>query len=160
LRTLEDIVLLEKDEDIYKVLNHFRPTSRWHEPLPEVRLSEQFKSKLRPYRYKRGLVEDVYPKYSESYLPQVVKGIILDEWSFLKDRSSLIMSSKKFAQHMRRWGVATVDAANQVYDFKHELLLPTRGPRFLLGVLVAIGGVVALGTVVTAGGIALALLDP
>ncbi len=165
-QALYDLMYKRSDqEDIYKVLNHFRSPSTWGKPLPAEKFRDQFVHKLRPYPYKKEFVQDVYSAYLESPLPDTVKNIVLDEWSFLKDKSSIIMAAKHFAGYLYSWGVPLFDAANQFVDAKHALLNPVRGMKFFLGLAIAMSGYIVSNDPrvkkwITTGGVALALFDP
>jgi len=78
-------------------------------------------SRLKPYIYKKEYVEEIFPQYMKSLLTPEAKRIILDEFSFLKEHSSILMSTKKLASHLHRWGVVLIDASNKVFDRKESL---------------------------------------
>lgn len=121
---------------------------------------------LEPYAFKKEYIEEIYPYYEKSLLPSGVKHIILDEYYFLKEHSSILMSTKRFARHLHRWGIVLVDATNKIYDRKHRLFKKIRGPRWLGGILLSAAGVArlstmpVLGLILGAGGIILILFDP
>ena len=92
--------------------------------------------------------------------------MILDEYSFLKEHSSILMSTKRFARYLHRWAIVLIDASNKIYDKKHRLFERIRGPRWFGGILLSAAGVARLSTIPAidlifgAGGIALILFDP
>lgn len=115
---------------------------------------------LEPYKFKKEYVEEIYPYYEKSSLPLEVKEIILDEYSFLKEHSSVLMATKRFAGHLYKWGIIILDASNQFYIWKHSKFEKIRGPKWILGVLLAITGMATEGDKLTGGGVIVALLDP
>lgn len=157
--------LLYRQYDREKVFNTlkqfmFRPWGY----LPDEKFEMQ--PYLTPYKSKMGYVEEVYPYYEKSLLPQEVKDIILDEYSFLKEHSSVLMSTRRLAQHLHRWGIILLDASNKSYDWKHSHLAKVRGPKWIVGILLVSAGAVSLpavpviGAIIAGGGVTLALFDP
>jgi len=120
-------------ETIYNTLRYF--VGHPLEDLPWEKLELQ--PYLKPYRFKEKYVEEIYPYYKKSLLPSEVKDIILDEYSFLKEHSSILMATKRFARHLHRWGIVLVDATNKRYDRKHRLFKKIRGARWLAAVLLS-----------------------
>lgn len=134
------------------------------EYLPSEKL--ELRPYLEPYAFKKEYVEEIYPYYEKSLLPSEVKHMILDEYSFLMEHSSILMSTKRFARHLHRWGIVLVDATNKIYDRKHRLFKKIRGPRWLGGILLSAAGISklfttpVLGFILATGGMTLILFDP
>jgi len=90
----------------------------------------------------------------------------LDEYSFLREHSSMLMPTTRFARRLHQWGIVLLDGTNKFYDRKHSLFERIRGPRWIVGVLLSGSGVAALssypivGTAVGAAGVILILVDP
>ena len=61
---------------------------------------------LTPYEFKKEYTEEIYPYYQKSRLPVEVKQIILDEYSFLKEHSSIFMSTKRLSKYLHQWGLS------------------------------------------------------
>jgi len=120
---------------------------------------------LKPYRYKEHIVKELLP-YLEKIRqpkPKLVRDIVLDEYSFLREHSSVLMRTKRFANYLHKWGVIILDATNRIYRKKHELLAATRGVRWILGIILALKGnrIIPLSQEYTMlGGLILLLLDP
>lgn len=161
--TLYTILYKEyKREKVFDILRYFvwRPL----EYLPMENLDLQ--PYLKRYRFNEKYIEEVYPYYKKSLLPQEVKKIILDEYSFLKEHSSILMASKRIARHLHKWGIILVDATNKFYDRKQSFFHNIRGVRWLIGFSLAATGIARFaqdsvaGTIVQAGGAAILLLDP
>ena len=118
------------------------------------------------YRFKEEFVEELYPYFEQSLLPSEVKHTILDEYSFLREHSSILMSTARFAKRLHRWGIPLVDGMNKYYDRKHALFEKIRGPRWIGGVLLSAAGLAALssipivGVILGTGGTILILFDP
>jgi hypothetical protein len=137
----------------------------WNTELPPEKYFDEFRQKLTRYQFKKELVEDILPRCSRSPLPNVVRDIILDQWSFLKEKSIIMLAADYFAKYIFQWGIPLLNCTNQVYDIKRTMLEPYRGLKFMLGVAVATGGYLAtrdpkLQSKVAIAGLALAILDP
>lgn len=161
--TLYQMLYEEYDlQMLHNTLRHFA----WRPPkyLPAAKLYLQIY--MEPYSFKREHVEELYPYLEEILLPPEVNQIILDEYSFLKEHSSILMSTKRFAKHLHRCGIVLIDAVNKSYDQKHRFFAKIRGPRWLLGVLLQVAGLATLsqnpliGSILAGGGTALIVTDP
>lgn len=147
---------------VFDTLRHF--VWRPQEYLPSEKLHLQ--PCLIPYEFKKEYIQEIYPYYQKSLLPLEVKRIILDEYSFLREHSSILMFTKRFSRHLYRWGIILLDATNKVYDRKRFLFGKIRGPRWILGVLLSSTGIKTLsedpvmGAIFAGGGTALILFDP
>jgi len=160
--TLYDILF----EDKYKhnkeyVVKYFGP--RGVRGLPNIKYD--LKSMLVKYTYKKEYVEDIMTNIKEFKVPEEVKNIILDQYSFLKEHSISLMSTRKFAKLLYKLGIPIVDALNKGVDWKRKKLEPIRGLRWIIGLLIAFGTAVAspataLATSASYGGIGVALFDP
>lgn len=162
-KALYTILYEEYDrEKVFNTLSHFvwRPLKY----LPSEKINLQVY--LTPYEFKKEYTEEIYPYYQESRLPVEVKQIILDEYSFLKEHSSIFMSTKRLSKYLHQWGVIFIDATNKFYDEKHSFFDKVRGVRWIMGFLLGATGIVRfaqepmIGTMLQASGAALILLDP
>jgi hypothetical protein len=132
----------------------------WPEPWSELR------PYLEPYSFKREYVEDIWDYYEASRLPSEVKRIILDEYSFLKQQSAILLYTTRTARYLHRWGITLLDATNKVYDKKRSLFERIRGARWIIGTLLASAGTKQasgdplLDTIAAIGGVVLVLWDP
>lgn len=161
--TLYTVLYEEYDRRrVFDTLGYFvwRPLS--YLPLEKLDLRPY----LEPYRFKGEYIEEIYPHYKKSLLPMEVKQIILDEYSFLREHSSTLMYTRRFARHLHKWGVVLLDATNKVYDRKKSFFKEIRGVRWTLGMLLASTGIAkisqepTMGTILAASGTVLVLFDP
>jgi len=132
--------------------------------LPSEKL--ELRPYLEPYEFKRQYVNEIYRHYETSKLPLEVKQIILDQYSFLKEHSSMLLYTRRTAKHLHGWGITLLDATNKCYDRKRSFFWSIRGVRWILGTLLASGGIAQLSgnplvdTIAAVGGIVLVLFDP
>jgi len=145
-------------------LNYFRDPQEWNIGLPAEKLFPEMREILQPYDFRREKVNDVYQYYESSALPNFVRKIALDEWSFVKENSSVLIVFNQLASFLHQWGIVIVDATNQAVDLKAQLLHPFHGVRVILGIAVSIAALrkAKQGATVAAtawGGVALALFD-
>jgi len=160
--------LLYKNHDprsLYEVLNYFRPRYRWIEPLPIEKLLPEVIERMKPYKFKEEFVSEIRERVNESHYPPLVREVILDEWSFLRENSSALMASWNFAKIMQDFGVAVLDATNRVLDAKTQIVQPYRGLKWFLAI--ALAGVAVKYrhrtnwvTVPAVGALVLAVFDP
>jgi len=156
-------------EDIFKTINfikrHFtyfrkKPAKYDFQVLAEKLMA--MRDFLKPYRYKGSLIEDLSPHFKKVRQP-LVREIVLDEYSFLKERSSVLMRTRRFANYLHRLGVVTLDATNKIYWKKHELLATIRGLKWMVGIILVLkeSKIIPLSQEYTMlGGLILLLLDP
>ncbi len=152
-------------ETVHQTLNYFRRPEEWNAGLPAEKLLPDLRALLRPYQVRSELIDDVFRQSELSALPVNVKRIILEEWSFMKEHSSLLLIFDRAVSTLHQWGVVVLDATNQVANLKTQLLQPLHGIKVLLGIAVAIAALrkTEKGNVAAAtawGGVALALFDP
>jgi hypothetical protein len=149
-------------EKVFNTLSRFVWQPLKYLPLEKINLQPY----LIPYKFKKEYTEEIYPHYQESRLPVEVKQIILDEYSFLKEHSSIFMSTKRFSKYLHQWGVIFMDATNKFYDGKHSFFKKMRGVRWIMGFLLQAAGIARfaedprIGTILQASGAVLILLDP
>jgi hypothetical protein len=156
-----------EDEKIEEVLRYFV----WpYFPLPKFS-PEYFElaEKIRPssYKHREENVKEIIPLIERANLPEYIRLILLEEYSFLKEHSALLLRFRRTVQHFRIAGVATLDAANKLKDKKEEIFEQIRGPRWIVAVLLGLGGVgeyvsgdPLLGTILAVSGFILTVFDP
>ena len=82
------------------------------------------------------------------------------------ENSSVLMFSKRFPRYLYRWRVMLWDATNRVHDTKRQLFQRIRGPRWLFGAMLAVGGasgisqIPAVNIALSVGGVTMVLFDP
>lgn len=81
---------------IFSTLQYFVEGPLAYLPLEKLNLS----GKLFPYQYKEKYIKEIHSEYLKSELPEEVKLILLDQYSFLKEHSSILMITKKFAEYL------------------------------------------------------------
>jgi hypothetical protein len=87
--TLYTMLYREYDKiKVFDTLRYFVFPPPGYLPLEKLDLQ----SYLEPYKFKEEYVKEIYPYYEKSLLPSEVKQIILDEYSFLKEYSSVVSS--------------------------------------------------------------------
>ena len=166
-RTLYDLMLGEKRfESVSDPLLYTLDRFSWKrlEYIPTEIMN--LRTRIEPYKYKEKYVKEIYPSYEKSILPWEVKDIILDEFSFLKEHSSILMSTKKFVRQLHRWGIVLIDASNKVFDQKKDLFERIRGVRWLMGLATSATSATQLaeghviGSAISVGATFIILMDP
>jgi hypothetical protein len=156
-----------EDEKIEEVLRYFVwPYFRLPKFSPEY---FELTEKIRPssYKHREENVKEIIPLIERANLPEHVRLILLEEYSFLKEHSALLLRFRRTVQHFRIAGVATLDAANKLKDKKEKIFEQIRGPRWIVAVLLGLGGVdecltgdPLLGTILAVSGFILTVFDP
>jgi hypothetical protein len=103
--------------------------------------SERLNKILVPYEHKIEYVSPLLDKIPESQRETQTTSVLLDQYSFLKEHSSLLLRTRRTLRLLRGWGVVTLDLSNRAYDLKHHALQKLRGPRWLLALAVAGAGI-------------------
>lgn len=130
-----NLLYKEKDYDGFvQTLRYF--SSRWPDyPLEEL---SNFRKRLRPYERKTEYVSEIEDYLRWVYVPDPVKLTILDEYSFLREHSSLLFRTKRIAYYLKKCSIPFLDASNKFVDDKEKVFHSIRGPRWLLGILIEI----------------------
>lgn len=123
---------IEKQE-INKVLKHFVwPYYRVEFPKD---LWRHLKERVTVYEYEREYVEDIAEELYSARIPKYVKGILLDEYSFLKQNSALLLRLQKTIQHFKRIGIPVLDFGNKLVDKKRKILEQIRVLNIIIALL-------------------------
>jgi hypothetical protein len=136
----------------------------------QAKLSPEFfelMEKAETYKYKEENVRDIFPELEKIDLPDYVKQILLDEYSFLKENSALLLRFRRTIQHFRNSGISTLDVMNKIKDEKERVFERIRGPRWIIAILLDSGALVEYlkqdplwGTILAVSGIVLTVFDP
>ena len=129
-------------------------------------LPETLRETLIPYAHKIEYVSLLLDKVSETNLNPQLTSILLDEYSFLKENSSLLLRTRRTLRYLRDLGVTILDLSNRAYNVKHKALQKLEGPRWLLAMAVAGSGISqitsnpTLAGVSLLGGVFITVMDP
>jgi hypothetical protein len=122
---------------IWPTTRYYRLTPSYLEKILELKRREYFQI----YEYKKeyvreiiGLLERlVLPRYVERY----VKDILLEEYSFLKENSALLLRFKRTIHYFKSLEVSTLDVTNKIKDQKENIFRRVRGLRWIVAVLLS-----------------------
>jgi len=154
-----------EDKKIVEVLRYFVwPYFQLPEFSPEY---FRLKEKIVIYKYRKENVEEIISSLERVDLPEYVKGILLEEYSFLKEHSALLLRFRRTVQHFRNLGVSTLDTANKLKDKKEQVFEQIRGPRWVVAILLDSGALINYlsgdplwGTILGVSGFILTVFDP
>jgi hypothetical protein len=153
--------VIKEREKAYDILRYF-VWSPW-----QVKLSaESLKliERAETYKYKEENIQDVYPKLDRLTIPPYVKQILLEEYSFLKENSALLLRFQKTLQYFRNIGISTLNLMNKLKDEKERVFYQIRGPRWIVTILLDFSALFVqdplLKTIFTVSDIILATFDP
>jgi hypothetical protein len=130
--------ILFEDKDIYvrgEILKHFG--RRGITQYPHIKYD--LRTLLVRYEYKKKYVEDILPLVERLHVHPEIKHIILDQYSFLKEHSIILMATKKFAFILHKCGIPTLDAMNKFCAWKKDKFKHFEGVKWFLGFLSKIG---------------------
>ena len=96
----------------------------------------------KPYEAKREFITDVTPYFERIRVPPEVLEILLQEFSFLKEHSSLLMRTKRTLSYFKRAGFVIIDAANRLKDYKRRVFYRLRGLTWFVVTLLSVGAFV------------------
>jgi len=126
----------------------------------------QLAEMLIPYKYKPANVSLFLEKMSAEERDSPRNIILLDEYSFLKEHSSLLLRTRRTLRLLREWGASVLDLSNRAFDVKHKALQKLRGPRWFLATMVSASGAAmfpgnpVVGSITFLGGVLIAVTDP
>jgi hypothetical protein len=122
---------------IWPTTRYYRLTPSYLEKILELQRREYFLRYEYEEEYVReiiGLLERlVLPRYVERY----VKDILLEEYSFLKRYSALLLRFKRTIHYFKELGISTLDVTNKVKDQKENIFRIARGLRWIVAVLLS-----------------------
>jgi hypothetical protein len=79
------------------------------------------KDKVELYRASTRFKEEMESRLAKIHLPPEVRRILIDEYSFLRERSSLLLRYRKTVTYFKRAGMPIIDMANSLKDEKEEI---------------------------------------
>jgi hypothetical protein len=132
-------ILVERDKKIIRyVLRHFC----WPQYKKEIKVDFEsvFRfieemAKIELYHANIKLKEEIEPKLEKIHLPAEVQRILVDEYSFLRERSSLLLRYKRTVNYFKRIGMPIIDMANLLKDKKEEIFHRIRGLKWLVALI-------------------------
>lgn len=140
-KTFNDLLLkLEKQEiterEVNNVLKHFIFPSarRW------VKLSKywrEIKPRIKPYEAKAEYKEYIFKGIQEQLpkLPETISHILIEEYSFMREHSSLLLKGNQTIRYFTKFLPLTIDATNALKDKKEKIFSRIRGPRWVVALL-------------------------
>jgi hypothetical protein len=87
------------------------------------------------YKYKEENIRDISPELDRLNVPFYVRQILLEEYSFLKENSALLLRFQKTLQYFRKIGISTLNLMNKLKDEKVRALYQIRGLQFIVAFL-------------------------
>lgn len=117
-------LLYEKPSRLTKVLADFN----WFSSKPTLSsYYEQVRDITEPYKMNLRYVEELYEKFKDLHVEPDTQQILLEELSFLRERSSILFRLKRTAHHFKTSGIAILDATNSFRDIKSPGLPKDKG---------------------------------
>jgi hypothetical protein len=157
------LVAAIRDNVVGEVLRYFAwPRVYYHIPKPSPECLEIIMG-LERYQYERENVEEIIHPLERLALPRNVKEILLEEYSFLKRHSALLLRFRRTIQHFKNLGVSTLDVTNKLKDHKENIFWRVRGLRWIVAILLSGAGYLAqepLWGIIGVSGSILAVFDP
>jgi hypothetical protein len=153
-----------KEQKVNEVLRYFV----WWDWQAKI-AREYFKliEKAEIYKYKEGNVKEIVSQIERVNLPVYVKQILLEEYSFLKENSALLLRFRRTIQYFRKIGISTLDVTNKIRDEKERIFERIRGPRWIVALSLDFSALIKYaeqdplwGTILAISGIVLTIFDP
>jgi len=119
-------------DELFETVRFF--TWPWTRPDLARKIS-LLRERMTPYRAKEEYVREILPAVEKTRLPGRVKGILKEEYSFMRESSALLMRFRKTAEQLRKWGVPTLDTGKKFIEIKQDVLGKLKGPRWIIGLL-------------------------
>jgi hypothetical protein len=124
--------VIREREKVYNILRYFVWSPRQVKlPAESLKLIERAEI----YKHKEENIQDVFPKLDRLNIPFYVKKILLEEYSFLKENSTLLLRFQKTLQYFRNMGILTLNLMNKLKDEKEQVFNQIRGPRWVATIL-------------------------
>jgi hypothetical protein len=90
------------------------------------------------YKYKEENIRDISPELDRLNVPFYVRQILLEEYSFLKENSALLLRFQKTLQYFRKIGISTLNLLNKLIDEKKRALYHIRGLKVIIALLLPV----------------------
>lgn len=142
--------LLKAENDVREVLDVIR---YFVHPLQinRIKISENWRyiiKVVKPYEAKKQYVNEI-SSIIEKELPMLSQRaiqILIEEYSFMREHSSLLLKGKQSIQYLKRLTSYTIDATNRFIEKKQIAFDSYKGVRWVIAVIIEIG---ALGNITT-----------
>jgi len=121
-------------EKVNFILSHFTWT-KWEKVCEDF-----FRLEVRPYEARSEFRKEILSSIEGVPWPSEVKEILIEEYSFLREHSSLLLRLRKTVNLLKKIGLPILDAGNRFYDAKRTLFERFRGIRWLLLTMISLGG--------------------
>lgn len=149
----EIFLALKRDESIFvshsfskidlkllpEVLNYF---SWYKRELKDKQLKEikELIDTIKPYKANSTYAEEFRKITKGEILFKIkeIEDIIIDEYSFLRENSSLLLRTKKTISYFKRFGIATLDVGNSLIRKKRDLFQRFEIIRYGLRIYIAV----------------------
>lgn len=140
--TFVRLVKEEGDNETLETLRYFVfPMQKYR-----VKLSKDWQKlkheilKMPFYEAKTEYEQEILPILEEQFesYPPFVKDILIEEYSFMREHSSLLLKGKQAIRYFQKILPVTIDATNRLVDKKQKLFHETRGLRWTIAFLLAI----------------------
>jgi hypothetical protein len=94
------------------------------------------KANIELYHAKTDFEKEIKPRLEKIHLPAEVQRILVDEYSFLRERSSLLLRYRRTLNYFKRAGLPIIDMANLLKDKKEEIFHRIRGLKWFVALIV------------------------
>jgi hypothetical protein len=93
------------------------------------------KANIELYHAKTDFEKEIKPRLEKIHLPAEVQRILVDEYSFLRERSSLLLRYRRTLNYFKRAGLPIIDMANLLKDKKEEIFHRIRGLKWFVALI-------------------------
>jgi len=136
-RTLYKILKERNEEEISNILRYFYWP--WQRRLIKIRFELMYQfievTKPKPYEAILECRKEIEPYMEKVDLPHEVREILIEEFLFLREKSSLLLRFGRTLNYFKRAGISIINLANTLKDKKEKIFERIKGLKWLVVVL-------------------------
>jgi len=157
--------ILIEEEDIRKFLLNFLRYPwfyclRRYEHIPRDFIESLRREKLIEYAPEERYIKEILPFKEKIKVSEDVWKILLEEYSFLRENSCLLLRFRNTIRYFRKMSIPILDALNNFADIKEKFFHKIRGPRWLVTIIIEASALMTSNVILGALGIILVIFDP
>ena len=131
-----------------------------YEYIPRDFIESLYGEKLIEYVPKESYVKEILPFKEKIKVSEDVWKVLLEEYSFLRENSCLLLRFRNTIRYFRQMGISTLDALNNLIDVKEKFFHKIRGPRWIVTIVIETSALMSSNIILGALGIILMTFDP
>lgn len=128
-------ILLKKEKINNFMFNFIRRPWKYN-PVSKIWVDLYQEGKLIGYTTKKVYMEELLPHKEKIKVSEEVWQVLLEEYSFLRENSCLLLRIRSTMQHFKQMGISILDATNNFRAEKEKVFHKIKGPMWIVAILI------------------------